>query len=685
MTSFYEALKRLPLSGEEKRRIAWLYETAGKEERRLLENAVWAEHERHFGVLPFEEEVILPAPPKGKSEGRYPWALVQEGISRPPLTIFGLEPSELLQHTVVVGRSGAGKTNALMALVLGILREKERPAIWVFDWKRSWRELLATEEGKDFLVFTVGRSVSPFPFNPLIPPPKVELDVWINLLLDIFSHAYFEGHGATSMLQRGLEGAYRLYGISGKERPDLWPSLADVRSCLEGIRTDQREALWLTSLNRALQRLTFGGFGMGLNVRRPFPLEELLKRDVILELGALSDPDRAFLCGALLLWIYQYMLHREGKREELELLIVFEESHFLFSRERAKEGETIIERLPRMVRELGVGLVLADQQPHLMSTQALANTYCKVAMNLAHEYDLRAIGAAMCLDKELKRGLGHLPVGYGIVKLQDRYTRPFLVRFPLVRLRKGLVTDKVIKERMRSFWERARELVTEGKRDSALHPSKTKPERRKKGKEEILKELVADLFRNPLSSHTERWQRLGLCPYEGSRALKALSKGGLVRVVEIPTPKGKVKIAFPTKLCIERHWPKDERIMRRGGKEHAFWLWLLRRRLEEEGFSFKENFPLGNGREIDGVAEKGGEKIAFEVETMTSGKSDSQAVANAKKCLEHGFEKVVILAVRHPERARRGLVVSGLDTDPRVEVWGPEEFFRSWWEARHSG
>ena len=37
-----------------------------------------------------------------------------------------------------------------------------------------------------------------------------------------------------------------------------------------------------------------------------------------------------------------------------------------------------------------------------------------------------------------------LPVGQAIIKLQDRWTKPFLTRFPLMNVKKGLVTDEVI-------------------------------------------------------------------------------------------------------------------------------------------------------------------------------------------------------------------------------------------------
>jgi len=51
MADFYETLQRLSWAPEEKRRLAWQYETGQPEERRLLEAHVWAGHEKEFGVL----------------------------------------------------------------------------------------------------------------------------------------------------------------------------------------------------------------------------------------------------------------------------------------------------------------------------------------------------------------------------------------------------------------------------------------------------------------------------------------------------------------------------------------------------------------------------------------------------------------------------------------------------------
>jgi hypothetical protein len=55
----------------------------------------------------------------------------------------------------------------------------------VFDWKRNYRDLLTLPEFSELHVFTVGRSVAPVRFNPLIPPPGPLATVWPKKLIEL--------------------------------------------------------------------------------------------------------------------------------------------------------------------------------------------------------------------------------------------------------------------------------------------------------------------------------------------------------------------------------------------------------------------------------------------------------------------------------------------------------------------
>ena len=48
------------------------------------------------------------------------------------------------------------------------LLEHGKPVL-VFDWKRNYRDLLTLPGFQDVEIYTVGRDVAPFYYNPLIP------------------------------------------------------------------------------------------------------------------------------------------------------------------------------------------------------------------------------------------------------------------------------------------------------------------------------------------------------------------------------------------------------------------------------------------------------------------------------------------------------------------------------------
>src|SRR5690606_2217556 len=110
-----------------------------------------------------------------------------------PLSTFGLREHEWIQHVGVFGRSGAGKTNLGFEIFRQLL--KHNKPVLVFDWKRNYRDLIALPGFEDVEVYTVGRNIAPFHFNPLIPPPGTDLKTWLKQLIEVVAHAYMLGNG----------------------------------------------------------------------------------------------------------------------------------------------------------------------------------------------------------------------------------------------------------------------------------------------------------------------------------------------------------------------------------------------------------------------------------------------------------------------------------------------------------
>lgn len=164
--------------------------------QKTIEKVLRVQLARQLGETFQSEQVLLRPPPEELATGQYPAGTIYYGKDR--YYEFGLREEEFIQHIGIFGRSGSGKTN-LAFLILKGLAEKNKPFL-VFDWKRNYRDLLTAPEFSDMLVFTVGRDVSIFRFNPLIPPPGTPAKVWLKKLIEIMCHAYFLGEGVSVLL-----------------------------------------------------------------------------------------------------------------------------------------------------------------------------------------------------------------------------------------------------------------------------------------------------------------------------------------------------------------------------------------------------------------------------------------------------------------------------------------------------
>ena len=136
---------------------------------------------------------------------------------------FSLKSRRLKEHILIAGRSGSGKTNLTFILVEGIMLRGIK--VLALDWKRGYRDLMSRYP--KLRVFTIGRDVSPFRFNPLIPPEGCEPHLWIKLVVDVIANAYLGGEGVISLLVAGLDHLYRERGVFD-EQHSYWPTIQDL-------------------------------------------------------------------------------------------------------------------------------------------------------------------------------------------------------------------------------------------------------------------------------------------------------------------------------------------------------------------------------------------------------------------------------------------------------------------------
>jgi hypothetical protein len=651
-----ELCRRLqPVLGDRAQKLWALYQAESPEGRKWVELELKQLASRHLGLTFNRNPALLEPPPTEVCGGGYRLgSVVYNGAEKWP---FGMREEEWIQHVGIFGRSGSGKTNTMFGII-GELVKQGKPFL-VMDWKKNYRDLMPAVPG--LLVFTVGRDISPFLFNPLVPPKGTPAQTWLKKIIEIAASAYFLGEGVKFLLQNAMDEVYRDYGVYGGE-VTTWPIMADVSAKLERSRPSGRQAEWMASTMRALSSMCFGEFGRLLNVRRPFPVDELLKRRAVLELDALTNTDKSFLIQSLLLWVHHYRM-ADQKREEFKHALVIEEAHHILLRKRQEMTgeESVTDVILREIRELGEAVVLLDQHPSLISKPALGNTGATICMNLKHADDVRAAADAMQLFGEDRKCLGEIAVGTGAVRLQGRWPRPFLVRFPHAGVKKGAVTD----DGLRLLMERAvlenplgvlesRMLAgmagafSAGAREAegALEVKPEPHEERGKDVEDkahtIANEELAflkDVALNPFEATHERYRRLGLTFYKGNRLRDSLVDKRLIKVIELLRCDGRVKLFEPT--ASGRRLLKENGVTttwRHGGVVHGYWVRYAAAAMRAKGWKVEVEKPIGGGATVDVAAEKDGVRMAVEVET-----GNSDAIHNVKRALEAGFEKVVVL------------------------------------------
>ncbi|MFC1783763.1 helicase HerA domain-containing protein [Planctomycetota bacterium] len=640
-----------------------------------------------------KEQVLLKPPPRDLAEGEYPVGMIHYGKDK--FYQFGLREDEFIQHIGIFGRSGSGKTNLAYLLLHGLVKA-QKPFL-VFDWKRNYRDLISAPEFADLIIFTVGRDVASFRFNPLIPPPGTPATVWLKKLIEIMCHAYFLGEGVTVLLMRAIDHLYQQGGMYDDKSKGC-PTMADVRDYLLAYKAKGREAGWMESAMRAVEVLCFGEMGNVLSSAQPFDIAKLLDRNVILELDALTNADKTFLIESLLLWIHHYRMG-QSQREDFKHSIIIEEAHHILLRKKQEVTgeEAVTDIILREIRELGESVICLDQHPSLISKPALGNTYTSFVFNLKHRSDIAMVQDCLHLDSEQTRYLGRLEVGWAVAKLQGRWFFPFLIKLPLVHLRKGSVTDQDIQLRASKLFNDSRMLIKSLKGFSAVisaqegnsSPEET-PDRKiplipsggKKEKKDMEdgcairlttqeRKFLMDIWQHPNSAVTERYQRLDVSHRVGNNIQNSLFRLGLISSSFIVLSKWRIKILLLKEKGRKILGISASQSDRHGGTEHRYWIRTIADHLKKQGYEVAEEFPVGGGKAIDIVASRDGKKIAFEIET-----GNSDVVANARKCLGVGRDRIVIVATSNKVYSK---IRHELRFFPKIQIFRSHNVLKQKW------
>lgn len=401
------------------------------------------------------KDSILIEPPSADVAGDGDIDMGEVVYGRKKMYPMRIKKESLLTHMGIFGSSGYGKTN-LSYNMIKQLSAKNIPVI-VFDFsKRNYKDLLATELRDKTDVYTVGRDVSPFRFNPLKPPEGIQLSQWMKEFSSIFDHAYWLLGGGRHIVLKALDKIH-------DEKSS--PRMLDIKKHIdeEAVSTkNTRERNWIATAQRPLESLCFKEVGEIFDTDEGILPSTFFEpgRVTILELDALSDNDKTFFIEIILQWIRDWLLvnNADGK---FRGVVILEESHHVLNREKANRlgSETVMDLIFREVRELGLGVIYTDQHPSLVSYPALGNTSMHIYMNIGldtkYSSDIQDASKMLGLDyDEDGKYLRELPVGHAFfLSRRSSFPHPFLMEFPASVVKRGTVTDEDIAEHMKDKTE----------------------------------------------------------------------------------------------------------------------------------------------------------------------------------------------------------------------------------------
>ena len=311
--------------------------------------------------------------------------------------------------------------------------------------------------------------LSPFHFNPLLPPPGCDPELWRDNVVQLFAATYGLGPRSHTLLWSTLDAMYEEAGLYDyPDEPARWRRVPTIVEWYRRIEEEYRDLMEKSKgrvpfdvqdkYEKVLDRLRYYTRGKFRKLfgepERSVDMREILAGDkvVVIEAGDMSDVHKPFLLGLLAVWDFLYRKFN-GPAESPELLVL-EEAHqvaFDISRKEIAKQLNIVEGIfDKMAAEAAgynLYLVFIAQSPAMLSDGVRKNVGLLVTFKLVSETsdrpDVSMITDMLARDsrldhREVKRFVTRLPIGWGIVRKMRTFdlieTEPVLVKFDLFRV-----------------------------------------------------------------------------------------------------------------------------------------------------------------------------------------------------------------------------------------------------------
>lgn len=364
---------------------------------------------------------------------------------------YSLNYNELNRHCLIVGLTGSGKTNTTKNILHNVYEGSNRtlPIMVIEPAKKEYWELYKLGFD-DLQIYTVGSSnplCNPYCLNPFERIGNTALQTHIDNVYAAFKASFIMYTPMPYVLERAIYEIYEDYGWDIKTNTntkgtDLYPTIEDLYWKIPVVVTamgyDQKMRNDLIgSLQARINSLRLGSKGDTLNVRKSFPICEILKKNVVIELEDIGDDDvKAFIISMLLIQLVELRRQEEDCQLEVKHLLLIEEAHRLLKNVQSGSGENADPRgaaveffcnLLAELRSKGQGFLIADQIPSKLAPDLIKNTNIKIVHRTVDKEDRELMGGAMHMTEEQTDYLSSLKMGEAAI-YSEGDNRPKLMK-----------------------------------------------------------------------------------------------------------------------------------------------------------------------------------------------------------------------------------------------------------------
>lgn len=342
--------------------------------------------------------------------------------SSPRGDTIGFSLKDLAKHMLVVGTPGSGKTTFSVSLLDRLWKQHHIPFLVIEPAKNEYRALV--QSIPDLQVFTPGKNfISPFVFNPFVPPKNVKLETYKSTLKTAFAAAVSMTTPLDKIFEESINNCYsdfRWLDTYTKDDKGKIFNISDFVKCFQ----QTFDEIGYTGDARNIGRAGVVRLNSLINLFDNYysiPLEDILQKPTVIELAAIENSDqKALLIALLLLSILAYVNANYVGEGGLRNVILLEEAHVLLDADtNSGQGDanpsaiaqSLVKRMLAEIRSYGVGLVIADQSPRKVSTDVVALTDMKMVFRLVESEDKRIISDSTNMDETQFQRMSKLKPG----------------------------------------------------------------------------------------------------------------------------------------------------------------------------------------------------------------------------------------------------------------------------------